>query len=452
MLAFISERLGRRDLIWGGLRSDDIESISDLEQVAGSFSIIGGHDRGGAVPSLDFEDLSGVREDLDSWDIEDHLDTPQAREFREALLNRLAGPSALLPYRPSNFLSAILFARRDRCLDLGLFAAHQALFEHKPWVETKIGDLGVPRVPWIYVADEEQRRVQQMLRAGPIMLRVSRSSGGAGLVRVDAPSELSVRWPHRPEAFVGVTPFLEGALPLNISGTVWHDGVTMNHLSVQLIGIPSCATRPFGYCGNDFGSVRDLDAGILDAIERNVEIIGRWLRKYNYLGTFGVDLLLHRGLVLFTEVNARFQGSTHASSQLSGEAGESCVILDHLAAILGRSAPRRRPLREAMAETPSFAHLVIHWTGETRLLDTGPLTAALRELPGVCRVDVAAKPGVKVAKGGVAARVATRDRMTSDGYSLTPRWQEAATKVPVLLSGAAERTEGSEDTEWQLRH
>jgi hypothetical protein len=145
-LKYISQRLGDRELIWGGLRSDDIEAISDLRQLAGSFAIVGGHDRGGAVPSLDFEDLSGARVDLDNWDIDDHLDTPAAHEFREAILRRLADPTALLPYRPSRFLSAIMFARRDRCLDLGLFGAHQAMFEHKPWVETMVASLGLPQV------------------------------------------------------------------------------------------------------------------------------------------------------------------------------------------------------------------------------------------------------------------------------------------------------------------
>ena len=171
ILAFISNKLGCRDLIWAGLRTDDIEAISDLKQVAASFSIVGGNNRGVSVPSLEFEDLVGVRVDLDSRDIEDHLDTPQAHEFREAILARLRRPTALLPYRPSRFLSSILLARRDQCINLGLFFAHQALFEHKPWVETEVTFLGLPHVPWVYVADEEQSKVLRMLTKGPIMLR-----------------------------------------------------------------------------------------------------------------------------------------------------------------------------------------------------------------------------------------------------------------------------------------
>ena len=255
------------------------------------------------------------------------LDTAAAHEFRESLLRDLAQPSALLPYRPSGFLSAIAFARRDSCLNLGLFGAHQAVFEHKPWVEMMVADLGIPHLAWTYVADEEMTTARQMLSDGPIMLRTSRSSGGAGIVRVDDPDEVVGHWPRQSDAFASVSRFLEGAVPVNIAATVWHDGVTLCHPSVQLVGIPECTTRPFGYCGNDFGLARDLDDATWVSVEASVIAIGRWLRGYGYLGTFGVDFIVHDGVPLFTEVNPRFQGSTHASSQISREAGESCVVL-----------------------------------------------------------------------------------------------------------------------------
>lgn len=425
VLDFISRQLGPRDLIWGGLRADDIEAISDLPQVAGSFSIIGGYDRGGAVPSLDFEDLTGVRPDLDAWDIEDHLDTPAAHEFREAILRRLAEPTALLPYRSSRFLSAILFSRRDRCRDLGLFGSHQAMFEHKPWVETMVAGLGIPHVAWMYVADEEQPLARRLLSEGPLMLRASRSSGGAGIFRVDGPDDLARHWPHQAEAFASVTPFLEGAIPINVAATVWHDGVTLYHPSVQLIGIPECTTKPFGYCGNDFGLAREVDLSTLNAIEQSVVALGRWLRRYGYLGTFGVDFLLHRGTPLFTEINARFQGSTHASSQLSSEAGESCVMLDHIAAMLGHDAPAGRPLREIAATVPAFAHLVIHWAGQPAVIDSAKLVAASCALAAQCRTDVAAKPEVTTEPGGVVARITVRERITKTGFELVEPWRSS---------------------------
>jgi hypothetical protein len=428
-IAAISDRLGRRDLIWCGLRADDIEAISDLPQVAGSFSTVGGYNRGGAVPSLiDFEDLSGVRADLDGWDIEDHLDEQPAHAFREAILSRLAARTALLPYRPSNFISSLLFARRDRCIGLGLFGAHQAMFEHKPWVETNVAALGLPRVPWVYVADEERMKAYRMLSSGPIMLRVSRSSGGAGLVRVDTPDELEKNWLYRPDAFVSVTPFLADIIPVNISATVWHDGVTMHRPSVQLIGLPQCTTRSFGYCGNDFAMAANLDDATLDTIETSVIALGRWLRRYDYIGTFGVDFLVHHGTPLFIEINPRFQGSTHASSQLSSDAGESCAVLDHLAAVLGMEAPPVRPLREIARSASRLAHLVIHWIAAPAHICADPLVVALRRQSGTCRVDVCAKPSLLLETGATVVRATIRGQVTTTGFDLREPWRSLIEK------------------------
>ena len=108
-LQFLSRKLGTRDLIWGGLRADDVEAISDLEQVAGSFSIIGGRDRGGAVPSLDFEDLFGAEWtwtpgiSKTTW-----IPLPRTSSAMPCLADWRAPPH-FLPYRPSNFLSSIVF-------------------------------------------------------------------------------------------------------------------------------------------------------------------------------------------------------------------------------------------------------------------------------------------------------------------------------------------------------
>ena len=156
------------------------------------------------------------------------------------------------------------------------------------------------------------------------------------------------------EAFVSVAPFLSDAVPVNVGATAWHDGVTVHYPSVQLIGIPECVTRRFGYCGNDFGLAKDLDRAILDQIESATVTIGNWLRSYGYRGTFGVDFLVHDGVLLFTEINPRFQGSTHASCKLAIDAGESCLMLEHLAAIMGMPAPRQRPVAELASEAPPW--------------------------------------------------------------------------------------------------
>jgi len=425
MIAAISERLGNRSLWWMGLRADDARSLLDVPQFAGSASIIG-RLGGGSTDEIAFEALDGVRRDVDAWDIDDHLETKEAHRFREWILRRLSRPSALVPYRPSRFLSAVHFVRQDRCMNLGMFGGLQAAFEHKPWVESEVARLGIPCVDWKYVADEEHFAVERLLREGPVIIRRSRTSGGAGVEVVRAPEDLHRRWSSSAEAFMAVAPYLEGALPVNIGATVWHDGVTLSHPSVQLIGIVGCTTRPFGYCGNDFATIRELDPGVLSQIDSSTCRVGEWLRSHGYRGTFGVDYLVTDGVALFSEVNPRFQGSTHLSAQISVEAGESCLLLDHLGAFLGFDRPGRRSLKELASTIEPFSHIVVHWTGDRPArIDPAPLIARFRSLSGFERVDVATRSDLVTLPGGVVARVAVRRSVSADGFTLRAPWRDA---------------------------
>jgi hypothetical protein len=422
-LRLVSDRLCDRRLFWGGLRSDDVEGLADLPQLAMSFSIIGGHDRPTAVPSLDFEQLWGSRVDLDTWDIDDHLDHEAVLEFRNEILRRLLEPSALFVYRPTRFLSSLAFSRRDRCHYIGLFNEHQAAFDHKPWVESSLEGLGVDQVQWRYVANEERRRVARMIEDGPIMLRPSRTSGGVGLMLIEDASDIERAWPHQRDAYAGVAPYLRDAVPVNIGATAWRGGeVTLSHPSIQLIGLTSCTDKPFGYCGNDFGAFSDLDVAVVDAIEASTLTVGRWLVRHGYVGSFGVDFLVHGGVPLFTEVNPRFQGSTHGSCRISVEAGEACLILDHLAALLGCEAPAPTRLRDIVAKLPHLGSFVVHWQDDARTLDVRRLANELRRAPGHLRTDVQAHPDLPTESGATVIRTTVRGRLTTAGFDLRAPW------------------------------
>ena len=110
-----------------------------------------------------------------------------------------------------------------------MFAGQQQAFEHKPWVETAVAHLGLPRIPWRYVADSDRVDVLSQLRDGPLVLRRSRTTGGVGLTRLDHADQLESLWPDEDEAFVSVAPFLSDTIPVNVSGVVWRDGITVRH-------------------------------------------------------------------------------------------------------------------------------------------------------------------------------------------------------------------------------
>lgn len=425
MRAEVESRLGRRQLVWAGIRGSDIEPLRDLAQLSASFTIVDAYAGRADVAGVGYEQLSGVRVDPEVWDIDDHHAEEATAEFRRGLLRALAAESALLPYRPSSFLSAIHFARGDRCLSLGLFGAHQSAFEHKPFVESSIAKLGLPRIHWTYIADEEQLDVLELAKRGPLILRRSRTSGGEGFIHVESVDEVLSHWPTLDEAFVSVAAFIEGGIPVNVGATVWKDAppddcVTVHHPSVQLIGIDSCVTREFGYCGNDFGLVRDFDRATVVQIEASTKRIGAWLRGNGYLGTFGVDFLVKDGVPLFTEINARFQGSTAASCRLSIEQGEACLMLEHVAAWLGLPMPTTPSLWDRVQSTRNLANLVVHWTGAaTTSVDARALFARLRHQEGdQLECDVLAPRNVFNDPGSLVGRFAMGRQVTKTGYDL----------------------------------
>lgn len=422
--------LDGRHLVYFGTRGEDAEGVADLPELSAVFSVIAPYRRRTGVQSLALEELSGTRVDLDAHDIDDHLHDPAVVELRRAMLRALADESVVFTYRPSAFLAAVCFARADRCTYAGLFKDHQVAFEHKPWVETELRRLGVRGIPWTYVADEEQLRALDLLVDGPVVLRSSRSSGGTGLVRLQRASDLVALWPHQTDTYASVAPYFEDGVPTNVSAVVWDEGVTLHQPSVQLIGIPECTSRPFGYCGNDFGAMAALSETSLREMEATTIRLGDWLRERGFRGAYGVDFLVLGDEALFTEVNPRLQGVTHLSCKLSVGRGESCVMLEHLAAFLRCRAPRSPSLPELVERAPSLGHVVLHSGATTPTsVDGDAIANELTVHEEVAAVDVICAPTTSVDPNGTVARATVNGRLTADGRTLLPSWRARIAKA-----------------------
>ncbi len=435
LLRQVRARLAGRNLVYFGTRGDDVEGVADLPELAAVFSVVAPYRRRASVRSAALEEFTGRRVDLDVHDIDDSPRAPEVIELRRAVLRALSAESVVFTYRPSTFLSSVCFARQDRCTYAGLFKDHQSAFEHKPWVESELRRIGIPSIPWTYIADEEQLATLEFLAEGPVMLRRSRSSGGTGLTRIESGSDLAASWPHQDEIYASVAPYLAGGVSTNVSAVAWDDGITLHHPSVQLIGVPECTTRPFGYCGNDFSAVADVSEQALVQMERSTITIGHWLRARGYRGAFGVDFLVVDRTALFTEVNPRFQGVTHASCQLAAAAGKSCVMLEHLAAMLGIAAPPSPSLVDLVSSTPSFAHLVLHSLAPTPdTVDGRHVVERISEEGGIRRADVVCGPELVADPGATVARITVADRVTSDGTMLHADWARRVSGATRLLN------------------
>lgn len=414
----IREILAGRRLIWFGIRGEDGEALLRFPELAASYAVIAPL-RSGSIPresNVTLEALSGVRPDLDRHDID--LDQREAAvEFKRRLLREVSGRCVLMTYRPSAVVSALAFSMADTMSLAGLFKDRQSAFEHKPWVETSLARRGVLGLEWRYVADEHRSRAKRLLIDGPIVLRASRTSGGVGIARASTEAEVDRHWPDQPDSFVAVAPYLDPTMPINFSGCVFADGrIRLHPPSVQLIGIPSCTERLFGYCGNDFGVVASLDDGVLDRIDALGRAVGGWLHEERYRGAFGVDAMVHGDDVRFTEINARFQGSSQLSAQIAAGLDIPDLFMDHLAAMLGLDpADADLSIREWSHLQPAQSHVVMHNVAGGRVIRVEG--SAPPQMPPGARLSQLAR-GVEVDPGATLGCATLLRSVTQTGFDI----------------------------------
>jgi hypothetical protein len=416
----VRRALGGRRLIWVGIRGEDGEALRQLPELKASFATIA-QLRSGALPAgsnVTLESLLGRRPDLDAPDF-DLESTDAAREFRRLLMREVSGRCVVMTYRPTSLVAALAFSMAETMTLAGMFRDRQQAFENKPWVETRLALEGVRGLVWRYVANEHRSRVKNWVGDRPHVLRASRSSGGVGIALVNTPEEVEALWPQEPDEFVAVAPYLDASISVNLSGCVFDDGAIRLHpVSVQLIGIASCTSRPFGYCGNDFAAAASIDDDLLDEIDALGRRVGTWLYGERYRGAFGIDALIHEGNVHFTEINARFQGSSSLSAEIAADLDTPDLFIDHLAATLGVPAQAGGlSVKEWARSQPDVAQIVVHNTtpGGLRLDEATPLPD---HTSGVRLAQVAR--GVTVDPGATLCRATVPRRVTTTGVDLDP--------------------------------
>ncbi|HEX8001341.1 MAG TPA: hypothetical protein VF519_01450 [Mycobacteriales bacterium] len=430
----LSRRVGAATVVWFGTRGEDGLPLLPLTGDGGTFEAhsITAPVAGRRVLGASLEGLANRRVDLDTYDL-DTDDRDVVAELRRALLVTARRPVILVPYRSSEFIAAIQFANFATVSLLAMFHERQAAFDHKPWVESTLRAAGVDVIPWRYVAFEDRAAVRREVERGPVMLRASRTSGGVGLGLVVDPDDLDAVWPQRRDSYAAVAPYFADAVPVNTAGVVFPDGsVTSAPISVQLIGVPECTTRPFGYCGNDFAAGAALSATALDGIDTVVRRVGEWLAQERYIGTFGVDLLVDGNRVLFTELNPRFQGSSALAADIARKCDVPDVYLDHCAAHLGLPAGSYVPLREWAATQDHVSQLICH------NLTDGPVARRGLDmaLPADGRVELVPPPNVEVDAGAALARVVLSRQVTTTGLAL----HDEAARVAVAITASFART------------
>lgn len=348
-----------RELIWFGPRGSDALGLSTFfrDDLAGAFSL---YDRFPRVPAgwesknfLALEDLTRRRRLSRVFD-EIPEDLPGEYAFRRQIsecLKSVVGRGkvpTVLAYEPHLALETLIL-QNGVAEFLGNDMAHFRRFSSKPRVEKELRKLDVPVIEWRAVETMDEIQGLQEMYSG-IVVRRDGGSSGKGIISVrehefeDEGKAQDIRAMFASSsAAVSAAELHENAISLNQSGVVFPKRkssepaqVAMFPVSAQIVGVPELTDLEFGYCGNDFAFGVGLPDDILGQCDDILQKVGQYLGENGYVGAFGVDyLLLQNGRVLFTEVNARFQGSTRLLSRLSTRAHQSDVLTEHLAATLG---------------------------------------------------------------------------------------------------------------------
>ena len=122
--------------------------------------------------------------------------------------------------------------------------------------------------------------------------------------------------------------------------------------------------------------------------------------------------LLQDGIPIFTEVNARFQGSTALGATLAASVSHSDILMDHLAANLRLDRGTNLTLEDWLRELDPVAHLVVHNK------EAVPVNSIRPTHRRATRVELVPPDTVRVDPGGVLGRLVFNEQITSSGYEL----------------------------------
>lgn len=475
----VRRELGDSDLVYFGTRGTDALPLFNFAgRLAGVFSQIapinglqeGAEASEGALyREICLENIARsthyrVRADLDTYDIDTDPDRCVV-EYRDGIhdwLESRLGRSGVtvLPYRTNAIMEYInfSFAGHANFRFLGNFSGLQKMMEFKPWVEqslkSRLAGIGAPILPWHYypVSLGQAALIQDMKRivgrsSGKYVVRRNYSDGGVGLHLLENPGQIQAEWFSQPDVFFSVCEYFEDAIPINVNAVAFADGaVRMHPASFQIIGNSACTGRRFGFCGNDFAAVRDLSDEVLQKIETMTRATGKFLASHGYRGAFGIDALIvapkryeKQPKVYFTELNARFQGSSVHATRIMQSLGLPDLYLDHMAAFLeigancydeSSSGPT---LAHIVRNQPDLAHVVVHNQSKSAVR----LKRSERSKDYDGRVDLLPDPGVRVSPGGALADLVFSRRVTPNGYALDSSARELAEIVSHLFSEAS---------------
>ncbi|MDD2324545.1 MAG: ATP-grasp domain-containing protein [Alphaproteobacteria bacterium] len=414
-LEAIRQAIGRKKLLWFGVRSTDAVSLTTYGLESVSFlSLISPLSLAG-LDEYCLEHHTKRRVDLDDY----LLDLDPSPEGR-GLLDRISACGGqeflLVPYGASKPVESEVQQAGGDFLGIGAALARQ--LNNKFEVQQALAGRGLSVLPSLRFRDQEDEAFHSFIKAYvSFVVRGDYSGGGRNLWRVTSPEAFSELLTQKPDLFTtcSFSPYMGEALSLNMEACLARGGSCfVGPTRLQLIGCPQATCRPFGYCGNDFSISSFLGKADLLLCHTMMEQIGAWLSAQGYVGAFGVDALYQDGELFFVELNPRLQGSTALSVQMAQDDNRIDILMAHLLAWLGIpfSARPEVYLEEALAQKQR-AQIYLHNLSDVATVSSGVLDAG-------AGWDMIPDAGVVLDPVAVRGRLVTNGPVTHNGKDLLP--------------------------------
>jgi predicted ATP-grasp superfamily ATP-dependent carboligase len=186
----------------------------------------------------------------------------------------------------------------------------------KPKFFDELESLGIPH-PETEVAKNVFEARESASRIGfPVVLKPTKSFGGANIRLVKSPEELEKVFPiiSQTGENVVIQKFVKG-VNASIALLAGENIVRVLSINEQLLGLPSVfQNEPFGYCGNIVplkvnGAIFEKCKAIAEKIALN----------FSLRGSNGIDIVISkRGVPYVIEVNPRFQGTLGCIEKVLG--------------------------------------------------------------------------------------------------------------------------------------
>lgn len=178
----------------------------------------------------------------------------------------------------------------------------------------------------------------------PFIIQFNRAHTGSGTHLIGSQKELGLLQQKFPDRPAKVSEYIKGDM-FTLNCVVSKNNILTSSPSYQITGLKPFTANNFATVGNDWGLAKqELTQKDKSRIKQIGREIGQKLRKDNFLGLFGIDVIKSdSGDIYLIEINARQPASTTFESKLQAKVKNDQITTfkAHLHALLNQEIQRK---------------------------------------------------------------------------------------------------------------